>query len=218
MKQLLFAIALATSITSQAALLTFESGPKNIAGVVLNKTATINDSNGAPTNLKMDILGAGIRTKTVLVVEAKVYVLQLFSDNKDGYVRDSSAALESLVKNSTRVALKINMLRTVSASALAESFKEALEANGHSIDAELTNILSLFQKSADAAQGKSLTLLMTKDAANNKSNIYYEDTKGALQSLSASPEVMTKILSIWLGAPADPGLGKLKVELLKSVY
>ena len=217
MKLFLFAIAFASAVTAQSALLSYEPGPKNLAAVTLNKTATINDAKGAPTNLKMDLLSAGIRSKTVLVVEAKVYVLQLFSDNKSGFVRDSSA-LASLVKNSTRVALKIDMLRTVSASALAESFKEALEANGYTIDAELTNILGLFSKSADAAQGKTLTLLMTKDTAKNKTNIYYEDAKGTLQSLVVSPEVMTKIMSIWLGTPADSGLEKLKVELLKPVY
>jgi hypothetical protein len=217
MKSTLFAFAFLLSISAQSALLSYEAGPKNLAAITLNKTASINDAKGSPTNLKMDLLGAGIRTKTVLVVEAKVYVLQLFSDNKAGFVRDSSA-LSSLIKNSNRIALKIDMLRTVSASAMSESFKEAIEANGYAIDSELNNILGLFSNSADANQGKTLTLLMTKDLAQNKSNIYYEDAKGSLRSVVASPEVMTKIMSIWLGAPADSGLEKLKTELLKPVY
>jgi hypothetical protein len=217
MKKMLFALVMAASVGSQAALLSFEAGNQQLNGVVLNKTATINDAKGAPTALKMDLLGAGLRSKTVLVVEAKVYTLQLFSDNKAGFVRDSSA-LASLTKNSTRVALKIDMLRTVSAGSLAGSFKEALEANGHTIDAELTKILGLFEKSAEATQGKSITLLMTKDTAANKTNLYYEDTKGTLQSVVASNEVMSKILSIWLGTPADDGLAKLKAALLKPVY
>lgn len=217
MKKTLFALVMAVSVGSQAALLSFEAGNQQLNGVVLNKTATINDAKGAPTTLKMDLLGAGLRSKTVLVVEAKVYTLQLFSDNKAGFVRDSSA-LASLAKNSTRVALKIDMLRTVSAGSLAGSFKEALEANGHTIDAELTKILSLFEKSAEATQGKSITLLMTKDTAANKTNLYYEDTKGALQSVVASNEVLSKILSIWLGTPVDDGLAKLKAALLKPVY
>lgn len=217
MKKTLFALVMAVSVGSQAALLSFEAGNQQLNGVVLNKTATINDAKGAPTNLKMDLLGAGLRSKTVLVVEAKVYTLQLFADNKAGFSRDSSA-LASLAKNSTRVALKIDMLRTVSAGSLAGSFKEALEVNGLTIDAELTKILSLFEKSAEATQGKSITLLMTKDSATNKTNLYYEDTKGALQSVVASSEVMSKILSIWLGTPADDGLAKLKAALLKPVY
>ncbi len=217
MKQLLITLALIASVSAKASLLTYEAGTLQLNGVNLNKTATINDAAGAPTALKMDLLGAGLRSKTVLIVEAKVYVAQLFSDNKAGFSRDANA-LTSLVKNSSRIALKINMLRTVSAVSLAQSFREALQANGYVIDTELTNILALFEKSAEATSGKSLSLLMKKDATANKVNVYYEDTTGKTQSVVAAPEVMIKILSIWLGKPADSGLEKLKASLLKPVY
>lgn len=218
MKNLLFSLVLAASVASQAApLLSFEAGNQTNNGIVLNKTATINDASGNPTALKMDLLGAGLRSKTVLVVEAKVYVMQLFSDNKAAFSRDSNA-LTSLVQNSSRVALRMDMLRTLTASSLATAMKEALVANNYQIDAELTNILSLFEKSADATQGKSINLLLVKDPKNNKLNVYYEDTKGVLQSVVSSPDVMTKLLSIWLGTPADDGLAKLKASLLKPVY
>ncbi|MEQ1722560.1 MAG: chalcone isomerase family protein [Pseudobdellovibrio sp.] len=219
MKKMLFTIVMVSSVFAQAALLTYEAGTQTLNGINLNKTAAINDSNGAPTDLKMDLLGAGLRTKTVLVVEAKVYTAQLFSDNKAAYSRNSDTALTSLVTNSTRVALRLDMLRTVSASSLVTSFKEALDANNIALDAELTNVLDLMQKSADATSGKSITMLMVKDVKNgNKTNLYYEDTKGVLKSVTTSPELMGKILAIWLGKPADDGLAALKTQLLKAVY
>lgn len=214
MKKMLFAFVMASSVFAQAALLTYENGTKDLNGVNLKATATVKDSK--PTALKMDILGAGLRTKTVLIAEVKVYVAQLFSDNKAAFSRDGNSALTSLVQNSTRVALKLDMLRTVSAASLVTSFKEALAANNYALDAELTNALNLMQQSADATSGKSITLLMTKDGG--KTNLYYEDTKGAAVSMSGSPELMLKIMSIWLGKPVDDGLAALKTQMLKPVY
>lgn len=217
MKNFALSLIMLVTVSAQASLLSYTAGDKNNNGVVLNKTAVINDASGKPTALSMDLLGAGLRAKRVLIVDAKVYVAQLFSDNKAAFSRDAGA-LQSLVQNSTRVALKIDMLRTVSAGDLSNSFKEALQANNIAIDSEMSNILGLFSKSADAASGKALTLLMVKDSKNVKTNLYYEDAAGQTQSIVGSPEVMTKIMSIWLGTPADTGLEKLKASLLTPVY
>ncbi len=216
MKKMLFALVMASSVLAQAALLTFEDGAKVLNGVNLKATATLNDKDGRPTPLKLEILGAGLRTKQVLIAEVKVYVAQLFSDNKAGFSRDANTGLSTLVQSSSRVALKLDMLRTVSAASLVTSFKEALAANNYALDAELTNALGLMEKGADATSGKSITLLMTKDGG--KTNLYYEDTKGVTVSMSASPEMMIKIMSIWLGKPIDDGLAALKTQMLKPVY
>lgn len=216
MKKMLFALVMASSVLAQAALLTFEDGAKVLNGVNLKATATLNDKDGRPTPLKLEILGAGLRTKQVLIAEVKVYVAQLFSDNKAGFSRDANTGLSTLVQSSSRVALKLDMLRTVSAASLVTSFKEALAANNYALDAELTAALGLMEKGADATAGKSLSLLMTKDGG--KTNLYYEDTKGVTVSMSASPEMMKKIMSIWLGKPVDDGLAALKTQMLKPVY
>lgn len=216
MKKMLFALVMASSVLAQAALLTFEDGAKVLNGVNLKATATLNDKDGRPSPMKLDLLGAGLRTKQVLIAEVKVYVAQLFSDNKAGFSRDATTGLASLVQSSSRVALKLDMLRTVSAASLVTSFKEALAANNYALDAELTSALGLMEKGADATSGKSITLLMTKDGG--KTNLYYEDTKGVTVSMSASPEMMIKIMSIWLGKPVDDGLAALKLQMLKPVY
>ena len=215
MKSLIFAMTLASAVFAQAALLSFEPGNLQIDGVVLNKTATINNQDGTPSALKMDLLGAGLRSKTVLFVAAKVYVLEIFSDNKGAFARNEKA-VESIATNSNIVALKISMLRTVSAATLATSFREAIQANGYVIDGELTNLLNLVEQSADGIQGKSVSLLMKK--SGTALNVYYEDTNGQLKSFVGTQSIMTKILSIWLGKPADSGLQTLKTQLLKPVY
>ncbi len=216
MKKLIFTLALLASTLVQASLLTFEQGSKQLESINLSPLASINDQSGQPTALKLELLGAGLRSKTVLFVAAKVYVLQLFSDNKLTFSRDAKA-LNSIVENSKSVALKISMLRTVSASSLAVSFKEALAANGYAIDSDLSAMLSIVEKGADGAQGKELTMMMIK-GQDSKVNVYYEDAKGVQKSFVGSAEAMTKILSIWLGTPADDGLKKLKENLLKPVY
>lgn len=216
MKSIIFAMTLASAVYAQAALLTYEPGSVQIEGVNLARTAAINNQDGTPSAMKMDLLGAGLRTKSVLFVAAKVYVLELFSDNKAAFVRNEQA-LQSIAANSKSVALHISMLRTVDAETLAVSFREALVANGFAIDAELTTLLGLVEQSADGTQNKSISLLMNK-TADAKTNVYYEDTKGQMKSFQGSAALMSKILAIWLGQPADKGLEKLKTQLLNPVY
>ena len=214
MKKILFALTLISTVFAQAALLSYEQGTLQLEGVNLNRTATVTDATGAATNLKMDLLGAGLRSKTVLFISAKVYIAQLFSDNKPQFSRDQNA-LASLA-SAQLVALKISMLRTVGASALAVSFREALQANGFAIDSELATLLSLVEKSADGVQGKSISLLLNSTATGT--NVYYEDTSGQMKSFSGSAAIKGKILAIWLGKPVDDGLASLKAQMMKPIY
>ncbi len=216
MKKILFTACLAASVFAQASLLSFDQGTLNLEGVNLNKSAKVNDDRGVATPMNLELLGAGLRSKTVLFIAAKVYVAQLFSDNKAAFKRDGSA-LTSLTANSKFVALKISMLRNVSASTLSVSFRDALQANNYVIEGELTQLLTIVEQSADAVQGKSLTMLMSKNSAGG-TNIYFEDVTGTQKSFVGSPELMTKVMSIWLGNPADSGLQTLKDSLLKPVY
>jgi hypothetical protein len=216
MKNIIFSIALLFGITSQASLLTYEAGPSKIESVNLNKTATINIEN-KPEGAKMEILGAGTRNKKVLFVNAKVYVLQIFSDNKAGFARDAGA-LTSLVSNSSNVALKISMLRTVDAASLATSFSEALAANGYKVEGELKQLISVIQNGASGDQGKNLSLVLSKDVDPAFVNFSYEDSQGKIQTLKVGSLAMTQVLSIWLGKPADSGLEALKASLLNPVY
>lgn len=210
-KAMTMALAVSVSMVAQADIMTFVSGSKTIEGVNLSAKATTED--GA----KLDILGAGLRNKKVLVMNAKVYVLQLFSDNKASFSRDANA-LNSLVSKSKNIGLKISMLRTVEASSLAVSFKEAIQANGFAIDNELTKLLSVIESGADGIQGKDLLITLAKTSDVNSVNFAYQDAKGTIKTLNTSASAMAKVLSIWLGKPADSGLADLKNQLLNPVY
>ncbi|MFN3697042.1 MAG: chalcone isomerase family protein [Pseudobdellovibrio sp.] len=219
MKNILIMLTVAMGISAQASLLNFANGSKNIEGVNLNQSAqgTVQSSKGASTEVKLSLVGAGLRSKKVLIVNAKVYVAQLFSNNEPAFVRTESAALSSLASNSTQVALKISMLRTVSAGELANSFEEALQANKIPMDGEMKQLLHFVETSADGVNGKSLAMLMVKEGTD-ATTIYYEDTAGSVKSFVGSAALINKVMSIWLGTPVDKGLGACKASLLQKVY
>lgn len=216
MKKLLLSLALiSASFSSEASLLSFAQPSGQSEGFTLNKIATVNDSKGLPSQFVMDLLGTGVRKKKVLFITAKVYVAELYSNNKAAFERNENA-LNSLTQNSSFVALKISLLRTLTASTLATSFRDALEANNYSIQGELDTLLNIIENSADAEQGKYITMLMSKNS-DGTTNIYYEDVTGKMQSFKGSSELMKKVMSIWLGTPADDGLNDLKNNLLNPV-
>jgi len=219
MNQILAACILVTGLSAQASLLNFTAGTKKLAGVTLSPSAvgSVQNSKGAATEVKVTLLGAGLREKKVLIVDAKVYTAELFSDNEAGFVRTADGALTSLAQNSNAVALKITMLRTVSASQLATSFEEALQANEISLEGEMKQLLTIVENSADGVSGKSLIMLMVKEGAD-ATTIYYEDTEGAVKQFTGSSSLINKVMAIWLGQPVDKGLSACKSQLLQKVY
>ena len=218
MKSLLVASLLVLStVAAQADLLKFNQGDLSLGETNLNKSAVVLDAKGAPTETTVELLGAGIRNKIILI-SIPVYVAQLFSDNKAGYVRSGDLALESLTSASSTVVLKITMLRDVSASKLADSFAEALETNGLSVDGgELADVLALVGNAADGDAGKDIVLMMKKNA-DLTVTLSMQDTTNQIQTYTGSESLMKDIMSIWLGESADKGLEKLKSALLQKVY
>lgn len=219
MKNILIALTLVAGLSAQASLLNFTAGAKKLAGVTLSQTATgsVQNSKGAATDVSVTLLGAGLREKKVLIVNAKVYVAELFSNNEAGFSRTSDGALASLANNSTAVALKISMLRTVSASQLASSFEEALQANNIPLEGEMKQLLAFVENSADGVNGKSLTMLMVKEGAD-ATTIFYEDTAGSVKQFTGSATLINKVMAIWLGKPVDKGIAECKSQLLQKVY
>lgn len=110
------------------------------------------------------------------------------------------------------------MLRTIDAPALAVSFKEAIQANGYAIDAEIQKLLKVVETGADGIQGKDLLLVLSKTSDAKTVLFQYQDSKNQVVSLNTDIASLSKVLSIWLGKPADSGLATLKEQLLKPVY
>ena len=85
MKKMFFATALLVTTLAQASLLTFEQGSKQLENVNLSPSASINDQNGQPTALKIELLGAGVRSKTVLSISRPIiyiFSVRVYSDFK----------------------------------------------------------------------------------------------------------------------------------------
>jgi hypothetical protein len=201
---------------SRAELLTFEPGTKEINGIKLDPSAFINDKDNHPTATKLKLLGAGLRAKPILFVDFNVYVAQFFSDNPAAYIRQPDKAVSSLAEGSKYIAIKMDMLRSVSSSSLVDAFKEALKANHVPLDADMKAAMDLIEKEAEATDGKYLVMLMSKEG--NGTRLSYQDAAGKVVSMQGSAKMMPEILSIWLGIPDDDGLARLKSDLLKPVY
>lgn len=218
MKKLLVASLFAfVSITAQADLLKFTPGSLELSDVNLNKSAVVLDQKGQPTATQVELLGAGVRNK-IMLIKIPVYVAQLFSNAKAGYVRDEEQALSSLTTSATTVVLKISMLRDVDAATLAESFSDALAANDLNVEeGELHDVLSIIENAADADEGTEIVMLMQKNT-DGSVTLSMQDASGDVKSYTGSQALMHDIMSIWLGVPADKGLEKLKSTLLNPVY
>jgi hypothetical protein len=212
MKSILGSLVLLVGLTANAGLLTLSGGSKKIENVILNQTAVVTGS-----DVKMTLAGAGLRSKTVLFVPTKVYVAELFTNDRAKYSRDVNSALKSL-ENVSVTAVRLTFLRSVDAPTVASSYREALVANNVNLkDPSIVQFLADVEKGGDASSGKSFVMLMilTKEGGTK---LYYEDTKDQVSVVDGPRALQQNILSIWLGESADSGLKKLKESLVQSVY
>ncbi|AZZ36512.1 hypothetical protein CIK05_06820 [Bdellovibrio sp. qaytius] len=210
MKSIIGSLVLLAGLTANAGLLTLAPGNKQIEGVTLNQTAQ------AAGTGSMSLLGAGLRSKTVLFVAAKVYVAEIFSSEAAKFSRDANALKSLETANAT--AIRLTFLRGVDAATVASSYREALAANNVNLqDAAIAQFLANVEKGGDAASGKSFVMLLTL-TANGGTQLTYEDTKNQISVVQGPRALQQQILSIWLGNSADAGLEKLKKSLLNPVY
>lgn len=211
MKSIIGSFILFIGLSANAALLTLSGGSKQIEGVTLNETAQITGSES-----KMSLVGAGLRSKTVLFVATKVYVTELFSNEASQYSRDNNA-LKSL-ESAAVTAIRLTFLRNVDAATVASSYREALAANSVNLqDPAIVAFLNNVEAGGDATNGKSFVMLLVQTKEGG-TNLYYEDTNGKQSSVAGPRALQQQILSIWLGQSADSGLEKLKKSLLNPVY
>lgn len=212
MKSLLISLIMVAGFSAQAGLLSLTPGNLQLKNVVLNKSAQMTGS-----QTTMSLIGAGVRSKTVLFIPTDVYVTEVFASEPSKFSRSATDALKSL-EASSMVAIRMTFLRNVDAPTVATSYKDALIANNVSLkDPAIATFLNNVAKGGDAEQGKSLVILMYFDA-NGGTSLFYEDTKGQQTSLGGNRSLQQQILSIWFGNSADSGLKDLKSALLKPVY
>lgn len=212
LSSIVFSFALFAQVAS-AGVLTLEQGNKTIEGVNVAKSATL-ALPGATEATKLDFIGAGLRAKKVLVANVKVYVAQIFADNAGKFVRTEDGAMASM-KDMKAAAVNLTFLRSVDAPTVQVSFRDAFDAN----DVDLNNkgiaaFLAAVKESADAKDGKSMSMSMKKD--NGVVTLVFEGTNGVEKTVTGDEKLFDAILSIWLGEPADSGLETLKTKLIKG--
>lgn len=212
MKTAVLAFSLLISQFAFGSVLNSTLGTKQIEGVTLAQSAKFTSSTGA-VDLKM--VGAGLRKKKVLMMTVNVYVAQLFLSSPDRFTRTDSQALSSAA-SSNIAAIQLTFVRDVPADKVQTSFMDALQANNVNVQAaDVKEFLAAVTNSGDAKAGKNLTIVASRDSAGNES-VVYEDTVGKVSTIKGSAGLSQKILSIWLGTPADNELGQTKAQILSG--
>lgn len=200
-------LGLLLSFNAFAGVLTLETGSKEIKGVKLFSTATVGET-------KLDFIGAGLRTKKVLV-DMDVYVVQVLSDNATKFVRTEAGALNSIADMNS-VAFTLTFLRDVDAKKVMESFDEAFNANEVDQDVKgIKEFLAAVRAGGAAENTKTMTILLQKKS-NGTVAITYEGTNGVAKTVTGATESMKIISSIWLGESADSGLLTAKKSIIKG--
>jgi hypothetical protein len=211
MKTSSLVLGLLLSFNAFAGVLTVETGSKVIEGVKLFSTATVKSET---SEVKLDFLGAGLRTKKVLV-DMNVYVVQVLSDNATKFVRTEAGALDSVASMNT-VAFTLTFLRDVDAKKVMESFDEAFNANEVDQDVKgVKEFLAAVRAGGAAENTKTMTILLQKKS-NGTVAITYEGTNGVAKTVIGAAESLKIISSIWLGESADSGLLTAKKSIIKG--
>src|SRR5438270_655728 len=112
--------AVLISTSAMAGVLETVNSGETMSGVNLAAKATATTAEGV---FGLVPVGHGIRVKKIIVVNAKIYVAQLFVDNPAAYIRiakdakvgDDLSSLKSLEKMKA-VALKLDFIRDVDAA------------------------------------------------------------------------------------------------------
>ena len=107
---------------------------------------------------------------------------------------------------------------TRDSSKIASSFEDALVANKVDVkDSEMEAFMKMVNAIGNAQSGGTLTLLVVKNADKTETLAMENSSSSAPQIHNFAAGFSKKLLSIWLGTPADSGLEKLQGELLAGV-
>lgn len=208
---LFLSLILATSIAN-ANVLTIESGSKTIEGVKLATSATLPTEKGEQ---KLDFLGAGLRSKKVLIANVKVYVLQVLADNAGKFVRTNDGALKSMDEMNS-VAFTLSFLYAASADQMMTAFDDSFSANNVDTDIKgLQEFLAAAKAGGRSEIGKTMSIVLRR-LEDKSTKITFETTSGKVTEINADEKAFNAIASIWLGNSADNGLATLKASILKG--
>ena len=203
--------------SASAALLTLTKSAQKLDEVSLATAATATIDGAA---VPLEFVSAGIRKKKVVVFNAKVYVAQLFVDSKSKFLKLPAGA--DVAKDQTslnaigtlsKVALRLEFLRELSAEKIVNSFDEALKANNLSpqSDPGLGKILDAVKRNGNVSSGDAISIVGIN--GTDKDRLLIENDRGVSATIEGDAKLVDHFFSIWFGVPADGGLRELKEDL-----
>lgn len=205
---LLTSLIFSASITS-AAVLTLNSGEKDIEGVKLAKSA---DMSTEKSKGSLEFLGAGLRSKKVVFVNVKVYVGQFFVQQASSFQK--SNALDSIDQQKA-VAMTLTFVRDVEAKQVQGSFKESFEVNSVDLkDAQISQLMDAVMKGGNANKGSHLSMIGTKNDDKTET-VTYESPTGQVTSITGPEGLRRKVFSLWFGKAADGGVSDFAKAILQ---
>jgi hypothetical protein len=209
----LAAVVAMTSTASAALLTTTADSGKKIENVSIASEAVINLEN---QQIPVSIIGAGLRSKKVALVNVKVYVAELMSSDSSLFVRNEADALASL-DHSRTIGYRLNFVRDVDAETVQKSFKEALEVNQVDVtEPAVAQFLAAVKAGGNAVSGKSLTVVARKNADHSET-LVWEDSNGVMTKVNGPAGFAKKIFVICLGKGADKGIDALRKSLVQGL-
>jgi hypothetical protein len=217
MKNIWLLAALVLSIHANADLLTLKptNPPTSNTGVALSSGGSASLSG---FNFPVTTVGQALRVKN----GSKVYVGQLMVSDTSRYVKTVAGALSSL-DNEQSVALVMNFIMFVPTFMVTSDFKAAAQLNNVvATDPDIAPFMDFVSLAGGIGfrNGSQFTMFFTKNN-NGTLTLAVEvkmsatDTAPTTKTLALSPQGLHKILSMWLGQPADSGLGDFQTALMK---
>lgn len=197
-------------------LLTFFLSPPSFAqtpvttleGIPLSPSLTTKEGH------RLQLVGAGLRSKKVLMIQVRAYVAEFFVADLGKFKKNPAEALVS-VSEASPAMMRLHFLRDVDAGKVQTSFKEALEVNKVDFKKpEIQKFLEAVRTGGEAKKGKALSIWGVKKSDGSEV-ITYEDVNAKGTAIVGGPGFIQDIFSIWLGQPSDGGVEKLKADILK---
>jgi hypothetical protein len=210
---ILFTLALVSNL-SFANVITVENSDKTVEGVKIARSATLATDKG---DVKLDLVGAGLRAKRVAIIDIKVYVLQLLTDNVGKFVRSTDGALKSMDDMNT-AALTLTFLFAASADQMKTAFEESFVSNNVNLDnPAIQALLDATNNGGKSVVGKTMTILLKRTEDGN-TKLTLETSSGKVTEITGDHTFFNSVASIWLGTinKNDKGLASLKEKLIKG--
>jgi len=161
---------------------------------------------GTEQEVELFLTGAGIRSKRVGPVNAKVYIATHYLDTAD--VMSSSAPMDS-VKAAAHKVIQLTTLRALTAAQINEAFKESLVANGFNPEEPVWK--NLFEKITFDVDKNAKITLAGVNAGLPSQTIFIEHPQG--EDSQTNDDFADQLWTMWFGIPVDNDMANLKRAL-----